>query len=228
MLTITCAQQCIIRASSRTFRQYPECITGHLFLRMFTDVLIRPTKQKADRSDDELMRMVRRGDNEAFRILYNRYKSQLFIYCLRMLNDREAAQDLLQEVFVRMHENAKKYEPGTNFAGWIHTIARNLCINARRNRKEQVDFDEMTLYQASSKANDSDVMLREKLADEIAKLPDIYREAVILREYEGYSYKQIAEITEQPLSAVKFRIFKGRELLRESLKEWLDEIHREK
>lgn len=193
---------------------------------MFTDVLIRSSKQKADRSDDELMRLVRRGDREAFRILYNRYKSQLFMYCLRMMNDREAAQDMLQEVFVRMHENAKKYTPGTNFAGWIHTIARNLCINARRNRKEQVDFDEITQYQITSKTDDSDVMLREKLADEIASLPDIYREAVILREYEGYSYKQIAEITGQALSTVKFRIFKGRELLRESLEGWLDDLHR--
>ncbi len=193
---------------------------------MFTDVLIRPRKNKADRSDDELMGMVRRGDNEAFRILYNRYKSQLFIYSLRMLNDREAAQDMLQEIFVRLHENAGKYESGTNFAGWIHTIARNLCINAKRNRKEQVDFDETAQY-FSTKTNDSDVLLREKLAEEIAALPDIYQEAVILREYEGYSYKQIAEITGQTLATVKFRIFKGRELLRETLAPWLDELHRD-
>lgn len=193
---------------------------------MFTDVLIRPKKNKADRSDDELMGMVRRGDNEAFRILYTRYKSQLFIYALRILNDREAAQDMLQEIFVRLHENAEKYESGTNFAGWIHTIARNLCINAKRNRKEKVDFDETAQYYAS-KTSDSDVLLREKLAEEIAALPDIYQEAVILREYEGYSYKQIAEITGQTLATVKFRIFKGRELLRETLGPWLDELHRD-
>jgi RNA polymerase sigma-70 factor (ECF subfamily) len=139
-----------------------------------------------------------------------------------MLNDREMARDALQEVFVRLHENAGRYEPGSNFAGWIHTIARNLCLNLQRNRKDKVDFDE-TLYVDRNSKEPADVLLRERLAYEIASLPDIYREAVILREYEGYSYKEIAEITEQTMATVKFRIFKGRELLRERLGDWLGE-----
>ena len=173
------------------------------------------------------MRRISRGDEKAFQILYNRYKRQLFLYCFRMLNDREAAKDALQEVFVRLHENSGKYKPESNFAGWIHTIARNLCINIQRNTKEYVDFDETELRAVNPKAETSDVLLRERLADEVAGLPDIYREAVILREYEGYSYNQIAEITGQTLATVKFRIFKGRELLRKRLGRWLDELHRE-
>lgn len=191
---------------------------------MLTDTLIRSRKKEAERTDDELMRSVQRGDNVAFRELYGRYKSQLFLYCYRMLNDREGAKDALQEIFVRVHQNAAKYTPGTNFAGWIHTIARNLCLNIQRGRKDQVDFDETSSYgQIDARSEDSDVYLRDKLADEVAALPAIYREAVILREYEGYSYKQIVEITGQTMATVKFRIFKGREILRKKLGPWLND-----
>lgn len=195
---------------------------------MLTETLIRSRTTKTTHEDNELMRRINRGDNQAFRVLYDRYKKQLFLYCFRMLNDREAAKDALQEVFVRLHENAGRYKPESNFAGWIHTIARNLCINIQRNNKDYVDFDEQELLSVDAKAEHADILLREKLADEVALLPDIYREAVILREYEGYSYNQIAEITGQTLATVKFRIFKGREILRERLGHWLDELHRER
>ena len=191
---------------------------------MFTETLIRSRKKITERTDDELMRRVRRGDDAAFRELYNRYKGQLFIYCYRMLNDREGAQDALQEIFVRVHENAAKYTPGTNFAGWVHTIARNFCLNVQRGRKDQVDFDETAAYGQDDRSERHDVFLREKLAEEVAALPAIYREAVILREYEGYSYKQIMEITGQTMATVKFRIFKGREILRSRLGPWLDDM----
>lgn len=190
---------------------------------MFTETLIRSRKKDAERTDDELMRLVRRGDNAAFRHLYNRYKGQLFIYCYRMINDREGAKDALQEIFVRVHQNSSKYTPGTNFAGWVHTIARNLCLNIQRGKKDLVDFDETSIYGLDSRSEEADVFLREKLAEEVASLPAIYREAVILREYEGYSYKQIMEITGQSMATVKFRIFKGRELLRKKLGPWLNE-----
>ena len=189
---------------------------------MVSQTLIRSRKKSVERTDDELMRRVARGDDAAFRALYGRYRKQLFLYCYRMLNDREAAKDALQEVFVKVHENVAKYKPGTNFAGWVHTIARNLCLNMQRSRRDQVDFDETALYGVDDRqTEDHDVFLREKLAEEVAALPEIYREAVILREYEGYSYKEIATITDQPMSTVKFRIFKGREMLRLRLGPWL-------
>lgn len=169
------------------------------------------------------MRSVRKGDQAAFRTLYDRYKAQLFIYCLRMMNDRDAAKDVLQDVFIRVHTNRDKFEPGTNFAGWIHTIARNLCLNARRDAKDHTPFDETASYGRSANA-DHDVALQERLATEIGRLPDIYREALILREYEGRSYQEIVDITGQTMSTVKFRLFKAREVLRERLAWSLDDL----
>ncbi len=189
----------------------------------FTDVFIRRSSKTKELTDDELMMRVRRDDQAAFRILYDRYKNQLFIYCLRMMNDRDAAKDVLQEVFIRVHSKRDRYEPGTNFVGWVHTIARNLCLNARRDTKSHTTFDETAIY-GTSPAADSDVVLREQVAAEIAKLPEIYRESLILREYEGHSYQEIVEITGLAMSTIKFRIFKAREILRERLAWGLDEL----
>lgn len=189
----------------------------------FTDVFIRRSSKKKDLTDDELMMRIRRGDQAAFRTIYDRYKNQLFIYCLRMMNDRDAAKDVLQEVFIRVHANRERYEQGTNFVGWVHTIARNLCLNARRDTKSHTQFDETATYGISPGA-DSDVVLREQVASEIAKLPEIYREALVLREYEGHSYQEIVTITGLAMSTVKFRIFKAREILRERLAWGLDEL----
>lgn len=171
------------------------------------------------------MQKVRKGDDVAFRMLYDRFKSQIFLYCLRMMNDRDAAKDVLQEVFIRIHTNREKYEPGTNFNGWVHTIARNLCLNAKRDARNHASFDETMAYNDNPKAMNADVALRDKLAEEIAGLPEIYREALVLREYKGHSYQEIVEITGVAMSTVKFRIFKAREMLRQRLGTWLDDLH---
>jgi RNA polymerase sigma-70 factor (ECF subfamily) len=170
------------------------------------------------------MERVQGRDDVAFQALYDRYKAQLFVYCLRMLNDRDAAKDVLQEVFIRIHTRREKYEAGTNFNGWIHTIARNLSLNARRDAKDHSSFDEGMAYAANPSEPGHDVALRERLAEEIARLPEIYREALILREYEGRSYQEIVDILGVAMSTVKFRIFKAREILRERLSWSLDEL----
>lgn len=170
------------------------------------------------------MGRVQKDDPVAFRLLYDRYKAQIFIYCLRMLNDRDRAKDVLQEVFIRMHTRRETYEPGTNFNGWIHTIARNLSINARRDIKDHTSFDEQMAYAGSHDSAAGDVALRDRLAEEIARLPEIYRESLILREYEGFSYQEIADTLGVAMSTIKFRIFKAREILRERLAWSLDDM----
>lgn len=171
------------------------------------------------------MTLVRHGDDVAFRVLYERYRGQLFTYCVRMLNDREAAMDTLQDIFVRLHRKRNLYQVGTNFAGWIHTIARNLCLNARRDVREFIEFDETMILDPAQGDNDRDVGLRDQLAAEIQRLPEDYREVVILREYEDRSYNDIVKITGLSMATVKFRIFKAREILRQRLAWGLDEIN---
>lgn len=185
------------------------------------ELFIRRKSQRT-LSDDELMARLQHGDESAFKTLYDRYNGTIFIFCLRMLNDRDAAKDVLQEVFIRVHLRCEQYGSGTNFGGWIHTIARNLCLNARRDNRMHASFDEKK-YETTSDSGNADVALRDRLAAEIARLPELYREALILREYEDHSYDEIAVILGAPMSTVKFRIFKAREILRERLAESFNE-----
>lgn len=187
-------------------------------------MLIPRSSRWKELTDDELMSRVQQGDAVAFRQLYDRYKVQLFLYCLRMVNDRDAAKDVLQDVFIRIHTRREQYRPGTNFPGWVHTIARNLCLNARRDAREHQSYDESMPY-ASADEVTSDVALRQRLAEEIARLPALYREALVLREYEDLSYQEIVEALGATMATVKFRIFKAREILRQRLGTSLDEYN---
>jgi RNA polymerase sigma-70 factor (ECF subfamily) len=180
------------------------------------EVFIPRSSRWKELTDDELMERIQRGDVAAFRQLYDRYKVQMFLYCFRMLNDRDSAKDILQEIFIRIHTRREQYRAGTNFPGWIHTIARNLCLNARRDAREHQRFDESMPY-ATTDAAAGDVALRQRLAEEIAKLPTLYREALVLREYEDLSYQEIADTLGATMATVKFRIFKAREMLRQRL-----------
>ncbi len=191
-----------------------------------TDVLIRRSKKTDELSDDELMKLVCRGDEGAFRALYERYRRQIFIYCLRLLrDDRDLAMDAMQDIFIRVHKKRDRYSSGTNFAGWIHTIARNICLNFHRDAPDYVSFDEMTTLEPSYEETERDVGLRDQLTREIDRLPEAYREVLILREYEERTYQEIVDITGLPMSTVKFRIFKAREVLRERLQWGLDELN---
>lgn len=190
------------------------------------DILIRRSKKAEDLSDNELMALVRRGDEAAFRSLYERYRGQIFIYCLRMLrDDRDTAMDAMQDIFIRVHSRRNRYEVGTNFAGWIHTIARNICLNFHRDNPGHLSLDEAALFEHGYEELEGDVGLREQLAREVGRLPDMYREVLILREYEERSYQEIAEMAGLPMSTVKYRIFKAREMLRERLRWGLDELN---
>ena len=107
---------------------------------------------------------------------------------------------------------------------WIFRIARNVCIDMLRAEKEYDQIDEAVL--PAQQPQTRDVALQEALTSEIEALPTIYREAVVLRDVQGHSYKEIAEIVDAPLSTVKFRIFKARDILRDRLQGYLrsDEI----
>lgn len=171
-------------------------------------------------SDDELLRLVAEGHKQAFLNLYDRYRAALFTYCCRMLGDRERAKDALQESFLKAYQNAGMYKPGTKVSAWLYRLTRNVCIDMLRARREHEPLEEMQL---PVEERPRDVMLQEALTDEIEKLPEIYREAVILRDVQGHSYEEIANITGTAVSTVKFRIFKARDTLRQRLAGYLTE-----
>ncbi len=170
--------------------------------------------RSASISDDELLHRIASGDKQAFLGLYDRYRERLFTYCCRMIGDRERAKDAMQEALLKAYQNASMYQNGTNVAAWLFRLTRNVCIDMLRARKEHDQIDDLQLPMPE---RTPDVMLQEALTGEIERLPEIYREAVILRDVQGHSYDEIAKITGTAISTVKFRIFKARDTLRQRL-----------
>ena len=169
---------------------------------------------RSERTDSELFLEAQKGDAASFNEIFHRYEKKVYVYCLRVLNDQELAHDAFQEAFMRLYQHRDRYD-GRTFMAWFFTIVRNVCLNMRRNRKQTVPFE-------TSRANLShdrmpDVALHQEVASALAKLPEDYREAIVLYEYEGYAYKEIAEITGASIATVKIRIYRARKMLRSLL-----------
>lgn len=159
-------------------------------------------------TDEDLMGRFQEGDEKAFVELYDRYNRRLYGYCVKMLNDRVLAEDLFQEIFIRVSRKRDHFRGG-NFSGWLFAIARNQCLNALRDNVTHTSLDDvggmltapdLELYDETS----------ELLKEAIDKLPDEMKEALILRVYSGFSYQEIAEITGAKLATVKVRIHRAK------------------
>jgi RNA polymerase sigma-70 factor (ECF subfamily) len=180
-------------------------------------------------SDLELMLRVQNGDAESFELLLNRYRLPLVSYFVRMVRDRALAEDLAQEVFLRVYQARQRYQPEARFTTWLYRIATNLALNALRDRKADdapaLEEDEEGVPRVarivdSRPTAEEQLMLsdRERLIREaIESLPEKQRVAVILHKYQEVDYRQIAKVLEVSESAVKSLLFRAYENLRTRL-----------
>ena len=182
--------------------------------------------KKSKNIDDKTVRRASKelvkGSAQAFHILYHKYKTDVYRYCYRLLNDKDLADDAFQETFLKVYEN-RKYFNGNNFKAWVITIARNTCFNYLRLKKNQIEFNEEYIGTVEDKT--SDFGIRHFIEIALTKLPVSYREVIILREYEDYSYQEISEILDIDISLVKVRIHRARILLKERLEPLVKEIY---
>ncbi len=172
----------------------------------------------------ELIEALQRGEELAFVALYNRYKNQVYGFCLKMLLDEERAADVMQDTFLRVYENRDRLMKAGSFRSWLFTIARNQCLNVIRREKRQVDLEPEMKREQSVKVSRMPGAALEKSEQVelvnhfLAQLKPDYREVIILREYQNLSYKEIAAVTRSTLSAVKSRLFKARRKLAKFMK----------
>ncbi len=171
---------------------------------------------------EETIEDLRRGSAEAFQILYRKYNKKIYRFCLRMLGDKMLAEDAFQDAFIKVYEHRTDFR-GENFTSWIYTIARRSCLNIVRTKKQHESFDELA-YKTQLEVQ-RDVALKEILDKAISSLPIPLREAILLREYEECSYKEIADILDIQLSLVKVRVYRAREILRKLLAPIKRELH---
>ncbi|WP_412067980.1 RNA polymerase sigma factor [Rubrivirga sp. IMCC43871] len=164
--------------------------------------------------DPALIDAFRQGDEFAFVALYDRYKGAVYGYCAKMLLDKTAAEDLLQETFARAYEHRGRLLNTTSFKAWLFTIARNQCLNALRKRGREVGFEPDAPEPTSPGVTPFGHLLRSEQAALVSRTLDAlspsYREVVVLREYQNLSYAEIAAVTKSTVSAVKSRLFKAR------------------
>lgn len=173
-------------------------------------------------TDEELFRLLTEGHKEAFSELYGRYRSRIYAYALRMLGDRDRANDAFQETFVRIYNTSR--DPSRtvgNVSAYFFTSARNVCLNSIRDIKPSTPVEDY--HQIVFQPSHENLELAELVKRSLELLPEHLREAFVLREYDGLSYQEISEITGQGLSAVKVHIFRAKERLRKILTPFLEE-----
>jgi RNA polymerase sigma-70 factor (ECF subfamily) len=173
------------------------------------------------RTENELVQLLHHGDRQAFADLYEHHKAAIYRYCLRMLNDPNAAEDATQDTFIKMFSNINTLQRSDSFLPWLFRIARNeMMMHFRHNRRngvphEDTVWEEQTPYELTVAAETAEIVQRL-----LQKLKNEYREVILLREYEQLSYTQIAVITCTTESSVKSRLFKARKALTSRLKEY--------
>ena len=172
-------------------------------------------RERENAEDLVLFRQFAAGSREAYTKLYLKYRQRVYAYCLRVLCDSAEAEDIFQEVFVRVYERSAQFEEERSLGGWIFTIAHNLCLNRIRDRKPQQNIEELGLPVMPPDDYGDNWQARIQWA--LEQLPVEYREAFVLREYEGLSYQEIAEILHSTMPALKSRIYRSKEKLRELL-----------
>ncbi|MBI4028572.1 MAG: sigma-70 family RNA polymerase sigma factor [Verrucomicrobia bacterium] len=191
-----------------------------------------------DDPDAALMLRYRDGDESAFDALVEKFKSPVFNYVCRQVNNMDDAEDIAQNVFVQVYKSAERYEPTARFTTWLFTIARNLCLNEfrRRDRHPLQSLEETVTDDPASAPTQiadprarspaievSEKELQGRVLAAIQKLPENQRTAVLLCRYDGMAYEEIAQVLNTSVSATKSLLHRARETLRNELREFLTE-----
>jgi RNA polymerase sigma-70 factor, ECF subfamily len=186
---------------------------------------IRALSELRELEDTALVNAYLDGETRSFDVLVERYQTRLLNFVYRIVGDRERAEDLVQEVFVRVYRHLGRFDRSKKFSTWIYTIASNLAKNELRNRSRNplVLFTSMTkgwedeerpLEFEDPTSRPDDLFrkrhVRELVESSVAQLPSHHREVFMLREIEGRSYEEIAEITHCNLGTVKSRLNRAR------------------
>jgi len=164
------------------------------------------------------------GEDHSFAALYEAYRRPLYRYCLSFARETELAEDVTQEAFIRLHRDLGTLRHGNSVRCWLFTVARNDMLGAIRKRKFQVPMED---HDAADEDTPATIVEREESADLVRRmmneLVEEYREVLVLREFDEFSYAEIAAITSSSMAAIKSRLFHARRALAERLRPWFEE-----
>ncbi len=178
-------------------------------------------------TDAELSAMLLRSKAEAdrgFTEVYARYAQRIYAYCLRVLGSTEEANDIFQDVMTRFFRSVQSGQAGSveNIGGYLMQIARNLCLNTKRDRKATLNIVDIPLHIAPAGYEREELLAL--IRNALGCLAIEYRDAFVMKEYEGLSYQEMAEITGETVSTLKNRVWRAKDKVREILAPYIHDI----
>ena len=178
-------------------------------------------------SDEKLILRFQEGDINAYNELVKRYKDRLLNFVFRYFNNVEQAEDVVQDTLIKLYTHASYYKNIAKFSTWIFTIAKNNALTElRKNKRKKTDSlwtDDGQVIDINSKEESLDSKVQNEIAiDQLNKfldeIPENFRMAVVLRDFQELSYEEISKILEIPIGTIKSRINRGRIQLAEKMK----------
>jgi RNA polymerase sigma-70 factor (ECF subfamily) len=173
---------------------------------------------RARHEEAHLIEQAQRGDQLAFGELVERYQLAVYNLCYRMLGQSQDAEDAAQEVFLRVYRQLGSYKPSHRFSTWVLSIASHYCIDQLRKRRLSLaPLESIVAWARSREAGPDEVVVdgeeRDQIQRLLAKLPEKYRLALILRYWYDLSYAEIAEMVKLPENTVKTRLHRARQMM---------------
>ena len=184
-----------------------------------------------NKSDEELIKQYQQGNEEAWEMLYVKYKKPVFNFAWRLLENRADAEDIAADIFLKLFKDADRFNPIAKFSTWLFTITRNACISSIRKRKKTFSLSfrnkksgKDEIWEFPDERDKPDEVVEKKdqakfVKRAISRLPHNQKEVIILREYHDMSYMEISEVLALSLENVKILIFRSRETLRKELRD---------
>lgn len=196
--------------------------------------LIKPQEEikSLPLTESELIKRAKEGNDEAFEMLISQYEKKIYNLAYRFLNNEEDAIEVLQETLIRAYRFIKKFQEKSSFYTWLYRIAMNVTLKKlkKRSREDKIvsldqtvpGYEDIPQEIPDETQNPEVIYERKKIQEAVQKalqeLPDAYRSVVFLKDVEGLSNKEVAEILKLSVPAVKSRLHRGRLFLREKLK----------
>ena len=205
--------------------------SGHINQPKAYQTLAQPAEAPLHiKSDEVLITLVHQGEHGAFRILLERYQERIRNLIYSIFHDQQVVDDLSQEVFIKAYEALPQFRFQSSFYTWLYRIAVNKSRDELRKRKVRRWFSLQTMLDSGDKELGSKILveqhdneLQELLAAGLKTLPEKYRIAIILKDVDGLSYEEIAEVMECEIGTVKSRLSRARAMLRKVLEPLLKE-----
>ncbi len=188
-------------------------------------------------NDYDIIRKVLAGDYDAFEVLVDRYQGRVYRHLRKMVKDQNEIQDLLQETFLSAYKGLAGFSGNSSFATWLFKVANNTALMYLRKKRPELlgeadDIDKMENFEfmpasAEFVSTPMEILLslegRKKIEEALDKLPLAYRTVIVLKDIEGFSLEEVAEITDSSIPAVKSRLHRGRNFVRATLSSYYTE-----